>query len=217
MSLKKDEMIGDFLFGVQIICTFAFGGSQFFQMLTSAKGISVSWFACWEVFLLLNLVLAVRAHRNKPSRTTLQNILSYVAWATVVALDLGVMIWKGTGIWSVFDTATIVLTTIGVVTTLAVAHQKRLPISDPVVKGYLALFFKFVPQVGLAINMLALGATDLKLLPIISGHITILGRLGQLSYAIRERPGDQSRIASRRSERANWISWIVVTIAWLAI
>lgn len=214
MSSKK-KMAVDSLFGVQIICTFVFGGSQFLRMLTTSQGVSISWFACWQVFLVLNLVLATRAHRNQPSRVTLQTILSYVAWVTMVTLDLGVMFWKETGTWNGRDTTTVILAAIGIVATFILARRKQLAITDPIVKGYLAVFFKAVPQLILAYNVFMLGGNGLAAMAIVTGHITILTRLGQLWFSIREAGWDRNRIGSAISELANEASWLVVTIVWL--
>ena len=214
MSSHK-KMIVDSLFGVQILCTFLFGGSQFIRMLTTSNGVSVSWFACWQVFLVLNLVLAIRAHFNQPSRVTFQTILSYVSWVTMVTLDLGVMVWKGTGIWNERDTATVVLATIGVIATIIIAKRKKLVINDPMVKGYLAVFFKAVPQLILAYNICLMGGAGLACIAVITGHITILTRLGQLWFSIREAGWDRNRVGSAVSEIANETSWIIVTIVWL--
>ena len=215
MSLKK-KMTADFLLTVQIICTFVFGGSQFLRMLTTSQGVSISWFATWEVFLVLNLVLAIRAHSIQPSRVTFQTILSYVTWATMVTLDLGVMFWKKTGVWNGRDTATVLCAIIGVVTILAVARRKQLAITDPMVKGYLAIFFKAVPQLILAYNMFIVGGGNgLAGMAIVTGHITIISRLGQLCFSIREAGWDRNRVGSAISEIANELSWVVVTIIWL--
>ena len=166
--------------------------------------------------LLLNLVLAVRAHRNQSSRVTLQTILSYVSWVTMVTLDLGVMVVKGTGTWNGRDTATTVCAIVGVVMTLVVANRKQLAITDPMVKGYLAIFFKAVPQLILAYNVFMMGGNGLAAVAIVTGHITIITRLGQLGFSIREAGWDRNRIGSAISEIANETSWIVVTIVWLA-
>lgn len=213
MSSQK-KMIADSLFGVQIICTFVFGGSQFLRMLTTSQGVSISWFACWQVFLVLNLVLAIRAHHNQPSRITLQTILSYVTWVTMVTLDLGVMFWKSTGTWNERDTATVVLAAIGIIATFTVARRKQLAVTDPMVKGYLAVFFKAVPQLILAYNMFMVGGGGLAGAAILTGHITILTRLGQLWFSIREAGWDRNRIGSAMSELANEGSWMIVTIIW---
>jgi len=202
MSLRK-KMFADLLFGVQIICTFIFGGSQFLRMLTTSQGVGISWFATWQLFLILNLVLAIRAHHNQPSRVTFQTILSYVAWATMVTLDLGVMFWKGTWMWNERDTATLILATMGVIVTLIIARQKQLAITDPLVKGYLAVAFKAIPQLIMAYNIFVLGGSGLAGMAVGIGHVTILTRLGQLWFSIREAGWDRNRIGSAISEVLN--------------
>jgi hypothetical protein len=214
MSQRK-KMIADSLFGVQLICTLIFGGSQFLKMLSTSQGVSISWFASWQVFLVLNLVLSIRAHRNKPSRVTFQTIMSYIAWVTMVTLDLGVMIWKGTGVWNGRDTATVVFAAVGVVSTLLLARRKQLAITDPMVKGYLAVFFKAVPQLALAYNVLLVGGSGLAVAAVVTGHVTILTRLGHLWFSIREAGWDRNRVGSAISEAANECSWLVVTAIWL--
>lgn len=183
-------------------------------MLTTAQGISPSWFVTWEIFLLINLVLALRAHRNQPSRVTRQTIATYLLWVFVITLDLSVMTLKGTGSWSVRDTATMLLVGVCVPVTLIVARRHALGISDPIVKGWLALFFKAIPQLVLAYNILMVGGAGLAGIMILSGHITILTRIGQLWFSIREAGWDRNRIGSAMSEIANEASWIVVTITW---
>ena len=208
-------MIADLLFGVQIICTFIFGGSQFLRMLTTSQGVSISWYGTWEIFLVLNLILALRAHHNQASRVTFQTVLSYVSWMAMVTLDLGVMVVKSTGKWSGRDTTTTIFAIVGVAAVLTVANRKQLAITDPLVKGYLAIFFKAVPQLILAYNMLIMGGNGLAAAAIITGHITILTRLGQLRFSIREAGWDRNRIGSAISEFANEISWTIATIVWL--
>lgn len=153
MSSQK-KFTADLLFGVQIICTFIFGGSQFLRMTSTSQGVGISWFICWEIFLLLNLALAIRAHKNQPSRVTLQTILSYAAWTTMVLLDLVVILWKSIGKWNSRDNITIICAALGTVATLVIANRKHKSITNPIVKGCLAIFFKAVPQLTLAFNIL---------------------------------------------------------------
>jgi hypothetical protein len=183
-------------------------------MLTTSQGVSISWYGSWEVFLLLNLVLAIRAHRNQASRVTFQVVMSYVLWVVMVTLDLGVMVAKNMGTWNGRDTATALCAAVGVATTLVVASHKRLAITDPMVKGYLAIFFKAVPQLILAYNVFMVGGNGLAAVAVATGHVTIFIRLGQLFFSIREAGWDRNRIGSAISEIANETSWIIVTIIW---
>lgn len=214
MSTKK-RVIADLLFGVQVVCTLIFGGAQFVRMLSTTKGVSVSWFTFWLVFLVVNLALAIRAHRNQPSRVTLQTIGSYALWVLMVVGDLGVMIVRGNGTWDHNDTITAVITLTGVAVILGIASIMKLGISDPVVKGHLAIFFKAVPQLTLAYKIFMVGGAGLAGLTVIMGHITVLTRLGQLIFSIREAGWDRNRRGSAISEAANEGSWIIATIAWM--
>ncbi len=214
MSSQK-RMIADLLLGVQIICTLIFGGSQFIRLLTTSQGVSISWFGFWLAFLLVNLVLAVRAHKTQPSRVTLQTIISYSVWTLMVAADLIVMIAKGTGTWDVHDTRTAVFAGLGIAVVLSAAKLRNFSIADPIVKGWLAVFFKGVPQLVLAYKFFLVGGGGLAGAAVITGHITILTRLGQLYFSIKEAGWDRNRTGSAISELANEISWILVTLIWL--
>jgi hypothetical protein len=213
MSSRK-KIVADLLFGVQIASTFVWGGAQFVRMLTTSQGVSVSWFGFWELFLVLNLMLALRAHKTQPSRVTRQTIATYSLWTLIVSMDLGVMVVRGTTNWNERDVMTTIFATLGIVATLAVARAKSFGIVDPVVKGWLGASFKGIPQLGLAYNLMTLGANGLAGMTILTGHITVLTRLGQLYFSIREAGWDRNRTGSAISELANYGSWVIVTIAW---
>ncbi len=205
----------DLLFLIQIGFTFIWGGSQFLRLLSSMQGVNISWFVSWLAFLLLNLVLAIRAHQNQASRVTLQTILSYAAWTAMVMADLGVMLWRGTHIWDRTDSVTALLVIAGLTVTMLVAYRLNLGLIDPMVKGYLAVAFKAIPQLALAYKIMMVGGRGLAPVAVITGHITILTRLGQLWYSIKEAGWDRNRQGSALSELANEGSWLVATAAWL--
>jgi hypothetical protein len=209
------QLTTDALFGVQLGFTFIFGGSQFYRMLTTRQGVNLSWFLSWLIFLVLNLILTIRAHQSQPSRVTVQTVLSYVAWTVVVAADLMVMLWKGTHIWDMTDTVTTGFVGLGAVLTLWLAHRLELGLVDPMVKGWLAVFFKAIPQLALAYKIFMEGGAGLAATAVITGHITILSRLGQLRFAIKEAGWDRNRRGSALSELANEASWLVATAVWL--
>ncbi len=212
---RTRQLTTDTLFAIQIGFTLVWGGSQFIRLLSSMQGVNISWFLSWLAFLLLNLALALRAHANQPSRVTLQTIWSYAAWTAMVAADLGVMLWRGTHIWDGTDTVTTLLVAAGLALTLLVAHRLSLGIVDPMVKGYLAVAFKAIPQLALAYKIMMMGGRGLSPVAVVTGHITILTRLGQLWYSIKEAGWDRNRRGSALSELANEGSWIVATLAWL--
>ena len=105
---------------------------------------------------------------------------------------------------------------LGAVLTLAVGSRQRLGIADPMVKGWLAVFFKAIPQLALAYKIYLRGGAGLAAAAVITGHITILARLGQLWFSIQEAGWDRNRRGSALSELANEGSWIIATLVWLA-
>lgn len=214
-TFSARQLTTDALFGVQLLFTFIFGGSQFYRMLTTRQGVNLTWFVSWLIFLLLNLALCIRAHKNQPSRVTLQTILSYAAWTVVVAADLAVMLWKGTHVWGETDTVTVITVGLGVALTVGLAFRLELGLVDPMVKGWLAVFFKAIPQLALAYKIYMRGGAGLAAAAVITGHITILARLGQLWFSIKEAGWDRNRRGSALSELANEISWLIATLVWL--
>jgi hypothetical protein len=118
MPLSK-RFTADIFFVLQLILALVSGGSEFVQLLSTAQGVSVSWLASWLTFLVINLTLTIRAHISWPSRVTLQTVLTYAAWTTVIAADLGVMVWKGREMWDGKDTVTAAMVAGGVLLTLA--------------------------------------------------------------------------------------------------
>ena len=102
------KLTADAFFVLQITLALISGGSQFLRLLTTSQGVNVSWLACWLIFLLINLELTLRAHRSRPSRVTLQTVLTYGAWTLVIAANLALLLWRGTESWDGKDTVTAV-------------------------------------------------------------------------------------------------------------
>lgn len=213
--MSKKRLVTDTLFIVQILSAFILAGSQFFRMLSTIEGVNFAMFATMEVFLGINLYLAIMAHRVQPSRVTRQTVATYAIWTVLIASNIVAILWHGGYKWGKTDVITFALTGLGVVATLFVARRCRLGVTDPVVKGYLAVFFKATPQLLLAAKILLEGNAGTPVVAICAGHVTILVRLGQLWFSIREAGWDRNRIGSAISEVANELSWVVVTIAWI--
>jgi hypothetical protein len=203
------------LFLIQLACAAVFGLGQFWQMLSSTQGVSISWFAAWEVFLLLNLWLAWQAHKARPSLVTGHTFTIYAFYAVLIALDLSAMLLRKSWEWNAQDELTTGLVAAGVVATLLVGAARGQSIRNPLVMGWLAVFFKAVPQLVLAWNIHLNGGAGLALAAIVAGHVTILMRLAQLAIALREAGWDKNRLGSFISEVPNELSWIVVTVVWM--
>lgn len=214
---KKEKTIADLLLGVQIACALALGGSQFFRALTTVQGTSFSMFATCAVFFGLNFVLSVRAHRVSPSRVTAQVAFMYALWVVMMLADIGALAWNGSYRWSPIDTWSFLLTGVGTAATLVVASRRGLGYNDPFVKGWVAAFFKAVPQFLLAVKVGVEGSAGLAGLAVFAGFLSMAVRGGQLWYSIREYGSDRNRRASAFSEVANLLSWTAVTLVWLIV
>jgi len=206
------RLAGDALFLFQLGFALVFGIGQFVQLLSSSQGVSVSWFGAWQVFLLLNLWLAWHAHKAAPSRISVQVLTIYIALSVMVTANLAVMFVRGTGVWTELDTLTAVLAAIGVFTTLVIG---KFDLSNPLVKGWLAVFFKAAPQVILAWSIWRYGGEGVSWIAVIAGHVMILTRLGQLYFSVREAGWDKNRIGLLISEGSNELSWILATGVWM--
>lgn len=215
LKLAWAHRVGDVLFVIQMITAVGFIGIQAVLMLTTTEGISLTWLSFWGVFLLINLSLSSRAHQLQPSRVTYQTVFTYATWTLVVFFCIGIYVWNNATFWTELDTWTTGMALIGIVATLVVGYRHALTITDPIVRGYLGVFFKGVPQLALAYNIMMVGGAGISTFAIVTGHINICTRLGQVLMSLREAPWDRNRRGSAISEIANEGSWIVATIAWL--
>lgn len=216
MSDRK-RLIADALFAIQVACALLFGVTQTARMLETTAGVSLTWFLFWAIFLGLNLLLSIKAHQVQPSRVTAQTVVTYATWSTVLALALVVLVWRSLGEWHAVDTLNVLVSGAGVLVTLAVGRRHGLGPADPMVRGWLAVFFKATPQLTLAWHLAQVGGAGLAPFAVLAGHVTINLRLGQLYFSIREAGWDRNRLGSAVSEIANELSWVVATIVWLLV
>ena len=61
------KLTTDILFLAQIGLAVVFGGSEFLRLLNTSQGIPIFWLASWLAFLLINLVLTIRAYPAAPA------------------------------------------------------------------------------------------------------------------------------------------------------
>lgn len=214
---RRQRYIGDTLFVVQLLCAIGFGVFQGLRMLETTQGVSITWLVFWGIFLLINLSLSIRAHETLPSRITRQTVIVYAAWATMMAGDTAIYLWRDAVIWTTVDTWTTLIAVAGIALTLLIGRRHALGITDPLVRGYLAVFFKGVPQLTLAANIAFVGGAGVSMFAILTGHFTIGTRLGQIFMSLREAGFDRNRKGSLISEIANELSWIVVTVVWIIV
>jgi len=214
MPINK-QITTDILFLVQIALAVISGGSEFLVLLTTSQGVNLTWLASWLTFLLINLALTIRAHLSRPSRVTLQTVLSYAAWTVMIAACLGALLWKGADLWDAKDTLTAVVVGVGLLITVLWAYRVGLKLTDPLVNGFFAVCFIGLPQLTLAYKIFAVGGEGMAGAMLLAGHIGIGTRVGQLWFAIKEAGWDRNRKGAALSEIANESTWLLVTLAWL--
>lgn len=212
-QLFISTLFTDLLFAVQVAAAGVFGVSQTVRLVSSQQGVNVTWFLYWLLFLLLNLVLTARAHDVQPSRVTWQAIASYAWWSFFAAASLITFLVRSPSLWDGRDT----VTTLGVAASVVVlaGFYRGLPLRDPMVRGWLALVFKSLPQVVLAAKVAMDGGAGVAGTAMVAGHVTICVRIVQLAFSIREAGWDRNRRGSFLSEVGNEASWLLVTVVWL--
>jgi hypothetical protein len=215
LTAKTKKITADAFFALQLVLALISGGSEFIRLLSTAQGVNSSWLASWLAFLLLNLGLTIRGHRHQPSRVTLQAVLTYAAWTTVIAACLGAMLWKGQDLWDAKDTVTALVVGAGLVLVWLWSRWRDLRLADPMVHAGFAACFIGLPQLTLAYKIFTVGGAGMAGLMLLAGHIGICTRLGQLWFTIREAGWDRHRRAAALGELANELTWVLVTLAWL--
>ncbi|MGR8949191.1 MAG: hypothetical protein ACU84Q_14170 [Gammaproteobacteria bacterium] len=215
MTSNNHRVLGDLLFYLQMFFAMSMGVSQAWKMLQSTEGIIFTWFAFWGLFLAINLSLSYKAHLLQPSRITKQTVIVYATWTVLMAANIIVFLWKDIDIWTPVDTLTSTIAGAGIGLTLGIGKLNKLPLLDPIIRGWIAVMFKAVPQLTLAYSIWIEGGDGLAPVAVVVGHITICTRIGQILLSLREAGWDRNRIGSAISEISNEASMIILTIVWL--
>ncbi len=216
MSVKK-KAIADLLFGVQIVGALVFSGAYFLRSLHDVTGSSLVQFGLVATYLLFHLALGVGAHRASPSRVTRQTIATYAIWFVLISAIIGAAATNPAYRWNERETTQLLTAAVLTVIVLVATAIQRRKLSDPMVKASFAIAYKSVPQALLAWKFLAEGASGTPGLSVVVGHLTILIRLGQIYFMVREAGWDRNRIWLAVSETVNELSWVVATAAWLMV
>lgn len=211
----RTKRVADILFVIQIMGAVIFCGAYFVRSLSDVTGSSLIQFGLVATFLLFHLALGLGAHRASPSRTSRQTIATYAVWLVLI---VAIIVAAGTNpayIWTEKETTqlTTAITLSGLVVLLVVGSRKRF--SDPMIKAFFAIAYKSVPQILLAWKFLAEGASGTPVVSVVVGHLTIIIRLGQIYFLVKEAGWDRNRVWLAISETANELSWVVATIAWV--
>jgi len=202
-----------------------FGTAQLFELAESTQGTSVTWILLWQGFVVVNLLLAVQANREKPNRENSRLVFTYIGWTLVGLSWFAVMLVKGTLSWNQYDTFNISLAIVCTAATFVQARRKgwhmgamptiRAMLGDPWVRACLALAYKSVPQITMAVQLFVGVPVLVAGLTVLIGHVTVLLRFAQAFLAIRKVGFNRNLVAILISEGGNELSWLAFTLVWL--
>jgi hypothetical protein len=214
---RTHKKISELLFWFQIFVTVAFFVPfQVHKMFYSTDGVILTPFLFVDIYAMFMLTLAIGSHRASPSRGTVQMVIVWLTGVTIYTVFTLVFLFKTTVLWNANDTVNSVFALIGLLGATALVMVRRLSLSHPDVRMNLAIAFRVVPQLMLALNVFASQSSKgLSSVFIICFHLLIVGRIVMAILTIKEFGQDRNRQCLLIAESLGWVSWWLVTAAWL--
>lgn len=204
---------GDILFVLQIVLAYFFALPQVLRMFENTQGVTINWMLCADVFIILNLWLAIGTHKRQDTRESWQTMVIYLNWALLATLMVFVSFAKCD--WTRKDSVIALFVGIAAMGVVAWAKAQGKTLTDPVVRGLLVGLFRVVPHVYLSYCIVkAGGGNGLAAKSVIAANITASLRLVMLCRSGFKSGWDRNLVASLVSEIANEGTWIGVTIIW---
>lgn len=194
----------------------AYGAFQSIHMINSStQGLSLSMFVFTFLFVLINFSLAVGAYKNKATAVGRQilwvmglGVLIYFNFSLILAIKAELM-------WDRNDQITSLIVLSLALINFIYSRLKKLPVFDPIIKGYYSLAFRVIPQLFLAYKITQTGGAGLALSMVAIFHLLTLSRIFQIFQSVSEAGWDRNRIGLAMGEIGNEITWIIVTVIWL--
>lgn len=187
---------------------------QVIQMPISTDGLSLSFFICFLVFCVLNLLLSLRAVREvkaEDKASYYQAVFVYAMWILYLVIQLVLVIFYGLR-WNEVDTVTITVVALFVFLTLIQARWLKLSLTSPWIKCALAICFKCIPTLGFGFTIYLNGSTGVSMVWVVLGHFLILSRVFHIGL-LNKNGWNQSSLASFVSELLGEVCLIAATIA----
>lgn len=187
---------------------------QVMRIFVSVRGVTINWLLCADVFILLNLVLAVGSHRKLKSTASLQALCIYVNWAILLTPMVIISFLKCP--WTNTDSlvASLIGVSAGVVIGFGQCMQRG--IGDHVVRGLLVGLFRVVPHLYMSYCIIHAGSGDgVAAKTVFAANVTATARIITLFLAGRKSGWEHGVRASFLSELANEVSWLLTTATWL--
>ncbi len=185
-------------------------------MLYSTDGVILTSFLFVDIYAMFMLSLAFGSHKASPSRSTMQMVVIWIMGVTLYTVFTLVFLFKTKVMWNPNDTVNSIFALIGLLGATALVAVRRLPLDHPDVRMNLAIAFRVIPQLMLAMNVFATQSSKgLSGVFVLTFHLLMIGRLSQAFISIKEYGKDRNRQCMLISESLGWASWWVVTTAWL--
>jgi hypothetical protein len=214
MNLKKQHAL-DLLFGAQLVTVITFFSTRIDRAFETVAGVNLAEQLSINLFCAINLSLAIGAHRNVRSRLSGQIVWANLVSTILTAVFCAVVIYNHYH-WSTNDTVTAALSLLGILLVIGVSRLHRLPMIDPIVRGWLGVACKAVPHALFGVKIWQEGSAGMPLIAIITGHLMILSRLTQVAFAVhQEKRWDRNRIGALIGDGAGELAWTAATIAWI--
>ncbi len=207
--------MNNLFFWIIVVLAPLFGWTQCQKMLTSTQGVSISMFVLAGLFTAILTWLAVSAFIKQRNRMTLQVVIIYVLGILSYAAMIVVALANGKYQWDGRDTLASSLVTVLVVVIINIAHRKNLKWHDPIVKGFLALAVRVVPNLLMANKIWIYGGNGVSLWFIIIFNTLTLSRISQIILTARKNGWDRNPYGMMVGEVGNLLSWLVVTVVWI--
>ena len=210
-------MTTDILFVVGLLTALLWCGAQAVKALTTTQGVSLAQYIAFSFGFMIQFALALEAKRKSVvdhRRIITQQVYLFTAWSTCSVLLIAVVMTRDGYTWSTADSTIAKLASAGVAATAVWAFYTKKPHDDAVVRAWVNISLKSLPQFLLIMKIWSEGSAGITTVAIVLGETSILTRLIPLSVSLRTEGVSRDKIWLFVSDTVNLVSW-TVTVVWL--
>ena len=187
--------------------------SMFFGILHSVAGQLFSSYLAGVISMVWSFRLGIKAHKVMPSKASVRAMIIYCSWMVGLGFDtLAFFTHDVSKIWSWVDTTLCVVIILGSYLSQKVGEFYKTP---TIGQGLQSVLYKITPNILAATKIFIEGAAGMPFFAICMGHGSIGTRFFQMIFLKEESKDDKNRIWLYLTEVANWLTWSLVTAAWL--
>jgi hypothetical protein len=214
----KTQLTGTLIFLIQIVLAIYAISEQFDVMEDKTDGISISMFVSVTLFFAINFWLSLKAKSNGGKLEALYVRISYGASSFGQIIIIGYCIYNrfvcGEEILYSEDLLSFALMMGAIILIITFSLNEKIPLSDPIIRGYLAVAIIGISQLMFAYTIYVHGNGGVSNVLIWSAYITIAIRLAQLGISIRSSFLDREKKGMLIAETGNVLSWSAVTLVY---